>query len=65
MDIDFTSPKDVDKAVRQKISQMNDDEKIELIKKARKEDHFDLQNEKTDIEMLRIYVKYQLFETQM
>ena len=62
MDIDFTSREKIDKIVEQRISELSKEEKTELIKKARKEDIFDLQIDRPDDEMLFIYVKYQLYE---
>ena len=64
MDVDFTSPKDVDKAVKQKISQMTEEEKEKLILKARKDDKFNLQTARNDKEILFIAAKYELYEEQ-
>jgi hypothetical protein len=44
---------------------MKEDEKRKLIQKAREDDHFNLQLDKNDFEMLHIYVKYQLFKDQV
>ena len=65
MNIDFTSQANVEKAVKQRISELKDDEKEEMIQKARKEDKFNLQIGRSDDEMLKIYVKYQLFNDQL
>ena len=64
MDVDFTSAADVERAVKQRISELTDQEKEDFIRKARKEDKFDLQISRSDDEMLYIYVKYQLFQQQ-
>jgi len=64
MNVDFTSPENVTEAVRQKISELKEEEKEEIIRRAREEDKFDLQIDRSDEEMLYIAVKYELFQRQ-